>query len=126
MTELVVGADVEAAALVVLRPLGVPVATAFPRTRPASWIVVSLVEPGGVRDHVLGDAAFLVECFGPSSAASTRLASEASALLRAAAWPIPVGRVETAWPVNYPDSRTEASRHQFVASITTYMEVRDT
>lgn len=125
--ELVIGPDLEAGAVAVLRPLAVPVATVFPRTRPAEWIVVSSASGGDVRDHVIGVGTLLVECFAPTTTASSRLARNAAARLRITQWwPFPVARVEDTWPVNYPDPRTEASRHQFTAQVTAYMEVNPT
>ena len=125
--QFLVGPDVEAGACAALREfLGVPAATEWPRTLPDRFIVVSSADGGGDVNLVQSAPLLLVECFGPSSVESSRLARRASARLRnvAAGWPgVSLARVECGWPVNYPDPRTSKNRHQFTVTAVVDMEI---
>lgn len=104
--------DVEADALTVLAPLGVPVSTRVPNPRPVAHVRVQ--RAGGTGANLVQERPLLlVECWGASSVDAFELAARAYGLLDAA-FCSPGNRPSS--PVSNPDPHTSSVRYQFTVS----------
>lgn len=116
-------ADVEAALIEYLAPLGVNVGTTVPNPAPAGFIRVS--RTGGGRPNVIEERpTMLFECWAADSVAAFDLASSCWELVAAAGGSFIAAGVwcddpDPSMPINFPDPTYETrNRYQFYAPMT--------
>lgn len=117
MTSSVQTPDVEALALAMLKPMGVPASTKVPTKRPERFIRASLA--GGGEYSIFDTPRVLVECWAPTTVAASEIARKARLQLQLSQFDVIAGwqvyGVSADYPTYFPDETSE--RYQFLAEI---------
>lgn len=124
---MVAPVPLEQAFVAYLSPLGVPVGTRVPKSRPASFVRVLRV--GGVRlNRAQMESRMVFECWGASDSQAWSLARSAWALVNAApevdgiGMSVEVMDTDLTEIVNNPDVATGSPRYQFAADLITNLK----